>query len=729
LIITQAEKQMRRDADARLRMSNQQLATNLSTWIELNANALETLVRLDDIASMDAVTQRPVLVTMHQTYPYMYLVSTTDLNGMNVARNDEADLTDYSDRIWFQQARAGNHLTYQTLVGRTTGLPALVVSAPIHNENNEIIGVGMFAADLTNLTREVQVSTLGDTGFTFVVDRNNQAVAHPKADYTNGLPDLSDENAVEYMRSGGDGITSFTDSDGVRWRAYVHELDNGWGVIVQQREDEVLEPVRGFANLAWITLVIGGVLLIPLLWLVIGRSLGPIRQLTETAQAIAGGELNRSVTIHRQDEIGVLANTFNSMTTQLRDLINNLESRVTARTRDLELGAEVSRQITTVLDIDTLVEQVTVQTAKSFDLYQVFVFLYQEEKQKLVRMATEQELIIPLDANPSIIALTARSRKTVLENDVINSRNYLKIEGLSETRSELTIPMLLGNKLIGVFDIQASTVDRFKEDDVRILTALAEQVTIAIRNAQLFAETTAARQDAERSNAVKSQFLASMSHELRTPLNAILNFTQFVSSGMMGPVNERQENALKKTVASGEHLLSLINDVLDISKIEANALQLFMEDNVDVKPELEAAIETGKGLIKDKPVELTLYIENNLPCIHADRQRVYQIVLNLVSNACKFTEKGSINVQACHRDHHILITVRDTGPGIASDDQAVIFEAFRQSHSGLQKGGGTGLGLPISKRLAEAHGGTVWVESEEGHGATFYVSLPISTGA
>jgi signal transduction histidine kinase len=238
-------------------------------------------------------------------------------------------------------------------------------------------------------------------------------------------------------------------------------------------------------------------------------------------------------------------------------------------------------------------------------------------------------------------------------------------------------------------------------------------------------EVEQAKADAERANTVKSAFLASMSHELRTPLNAVLNFSQFVSSGMLGPVNDEQIAMLEKITFSGKHLLSLINDVLDISKIEAGSLRLFVEEDVDLVPEAEAAADTGRALLEEKPVKLQLEVAPDLPHILADKRRVRQILLNLVANACKFTESGSVTISLRSEDQEVHFSVKDTGPGIAPEDRETIFEAFRQTKIGMTQGSGTGLGLTISKRLAEAHGGRLWLESEVGVGSTFHVVLPV----
>jgi len=733
-VIGRAGSQMAEDADTQLELTNHVLKTKATTWLDLNVKALEALVTMPAIQSMDADQQKPILETLHNAYPYMYLVSTTDLAGLNVARNDTEQPKDYSNRVWFQMARDGAPLTFQSLIGQTSGEPALVVSMPI-KVNDEIVGVGMFAADLDDITTQVSASTIGDTGFAYIVDEQNRAIAHPNSRYTSELRDLSAESPIAALRDGKIGNTEFEDADGRHWRAYVDELDNGWGIVIQQRSDEILHAQHVFQQIAWAALGLGALGLFIFSWVLIGRALKPIGVLTETADAIAGGDFKRAAPEYHKDEIGRLARAFNSMTKQLRELIDNLEERVNARTRDLQMAADVSKQVTTILNLNQLLEQVVTSTVSGFGLNAALVFLLDPDGQKLVRTAganTQGQLLddnvvseIPLDAEPSIIALAGRTRQPIKLDDVTTSPAYMPLPALPDTRSELAIPMLLGDKLLGVFDLQAATVGRFTDDDRRVLTSLAEQITTAVRNAQLFDQAETALQEAERANRVKSQFLASMSHELRTPLNAILNFTQFVSSGMLGPVTERQVNALNKSVSSGEHLLNLINDVLDISKIEAGALQLFIEEQLDLHEDIQMVAASGKSLLEDKPVEFILDIEEPLPLVSGDRQRIRQILLNLVSNACKFTDTGSVKLSVVPQNGNVLFSVKDTGAGIAPEDHELIFTTFQQTQVGLKKGGGTGLGLPISRRLAEAHGGALWLESTVGEGSIFYVTLPI----
>ncbi len=263
------------------------------------------------------------------------------------------------------------------------------------------------------------------------------------------------------------------------------------------------------------------------------------------------------------------------------------------------------------------------------------------------------------------------------------------------------------------------------QDEVGQLAVAFNEMATAIQQREISLE--AAREQAERADRTKSMFLASMSHELRTPLNAIINLTKFVAQGMYGEINAEQQEILYQVAGSGKHLLNLINDVLDISKIEAGSLELFVEEGLQVGAIVESLAETAKGLLLQQTVGIRCEIEPDLPPITGDEQRIRQIVLNLLSNACKFTDEGEIIIRAYRQNGEVLVEVQDTGPGIDPRDHEIIFETFRQAKVRGRKAEGTGLGLPISRRLTEAHGGRLWVRSALGEGATFYVALPLDS--
>ena len=317
-------------------------------------------------------------------------------------------------------------------------------------------------------------------------------------------------------------------------------------------------------------------------------------------------------------------------------------------------------------------------------------------------------------------------------------------------RSIMCAPLITQNRTIGAIYVENhSKSGRFSQSSLQPLEFFSNQAAIYIENANLYnnlenlvaertealeqtlqglketqIELVAAKDAAESASQIKSSFLAGMSHELRTPLNAIINFTGFVLDGVFGPINTEQADALEKTLDSSEHLLNLINDVLDLSKIETGKMDLFIQD-VNINSMILSVAATANGLMKNKAVELILNIEENLPHIQGDKRRLRQVMLNLVSNAIKFTVAGNITISAYLEDNTIHIRVKDTGIGIALQDQELIFESFQQAEHDLYDVSGTGLGLPISKHFVEAHGGEIWLESEVGVGSTFYVSLPV----
>lgn len=289
--------------------------------------------------------------------------------------------------------------------------------------------------------------------------------------------------------------------------------------------------------------------------------------------------------------------------------------------------------------------------------------------------------------------------------------------------ASILLRVLIGNLASSLQRARRSEAEVRKLNEV--LEARVVERTRDLEKAKVEAEQ--ARAVAEKANETKSQFLASMSHELRTPLNAILSFTKYMRQGVFGPVNEQQVDYLGKTIDSGEHLLALINDVLDVTKIQSNMLKLFVEEGFNAAQELEKLAATAEKMLENRPVKLVMDVDKDLPLMTCDKRRVRQIFYNLVSNAIKFTEEGTITISAKRREDKLLFAVIDTGPGIVREDQETIFEPFIQTETGIKHAGGTGLGLPISRQLATAHGGRLWVESKPKEGATFLLTLPIKT--
>lgn len=416
---------------------------------------------------------------------------------------------------------------------------------------------------------------------------------------------------------------------------------------------------------------------------------------------------------------------------EIQEKLRRASDRQKALYTQLITSVEVGQRITTLLERDELLQQVTDLIKSKLNFSYVGVFLLESDAFLESHAYAGDKL---LNENPrkriylneeNLLTVTVKRRRVTVTDDVRYTQfavhPYLSIS----TQSEIGLPLIIGKHLYGVLNIQSYGVNAFDEEILPILRLLRNQAAIALHNAQLYEEALAARQEAEQANDIKSRFLASMSHELRTPLNAILNFTGFVADGVFGEVNAEQADALEKTLDSGGHLLSLINDILDLAKVEAGAMEMFIQE-IDMNHLLKSTVATAHGLVKNKSIQLVLDIDENLPQISGDKRRLRQILLNLVSNAVKYTKEGQIKLTACAVEDSIQISVQDTGIGIAAEDQDFIFESFHQAETGFNELG-TGLGLPIAKHFVEAHGGQIWLESEVDVGTTFFVKVPLQS--
>ncbi len=410
------------------------------------------------------------------------------------------------------------------------------------------------------------------------------------------------------------------------------------------------------------------------------------------------------------------------------------------RATELATVAQVSTTASTVLDPDNLLQAVTDLAKERFDLYHAHIYLADESWNTLLLAAGAGEVgrqmvsdgwNIPIDHEQSIVASAARNRQSVIANDVVRDANssFLSNRLLPDTRSEMAVPMIVGDKVLGVFDVQSDTVNYFSAEDANIFTTLATQTAIALQNARLYAEQAATLTQLRELDRLKSSFLANMSHELRTPLNSILGFTDVIMEGLDGPLTDHMDNDLRLIQKNGQHLLHLINDVLDMAKIDAGRMNLTPETfkALEVMEEVTSITST---LATEKNLSVTIEEDSDAEIqIYADRTRLRQVMINLVNNAIKFTEAGNISLKVVPlQGARILISVKDTGIGIAPDQLAAVFQEFTQVDvSTTRKAGGTGLGLPISRRLVEMHGGRLWVEStgNPGEGSTFFVELPL----
>jgi len=285
--------------------------------------------------------------------------------------------------------------------------------------------------------------------------------------------------------------------------------------------------------------------------------------------------------------------------------------------------------------------------------------------------------------------------------------------------------MVKDRTLVGAIMIYRQEVRPFTDKQIELVQNFAAQAVIAIENVRLLREIEEKSQELALASQHKSQFLANMSHELRTPLNAILGYTELILDNIYGETPEKMRTVLQRLQANGKHLLGLINDVLDLSKIEAGELKLALVD-YSVSDVVQTVVTAVEPLVAEKRIELKVELPPDLPAARGDDRRLTQVLLNLVGNAIKFTDTGSVTIAGSVADGAYMLAVRDTGPGISEEDQVKLFQQFQQADNSItRKKGGTGLGLAISKRIVEAHGGKIWVESQLGHGSTFSFTLPV----
>lgn len=417
------------------------------------------------------------------------------------------------------------------------------------------------------------------------------------------------------------------------------------------------------------------------------------------------------------------------------------ELQLAKRAAELRTVSEISIEASTSFDVQAMIQMMVDQVKERFDLYHVHMYLLNEEGDELQlaagfgepgRIMKERGHRISLNAPTSIVARTARELRSTIVNDVFKTEGFLPNAMLPATRAEMAIPLIASNKLVGVLDLQSTQPGRFTDEDLNINTVLGGQIAVAIANARAYAEiekqAEREHQTAERLREVdrlKSQFLANMSHELRTPLNSIIGYSEVLLDGVDGDLPEEAVEDVGAIHESGKHLLTLINEILDLAKIESKQMKLdmVMINTDDFMAEIHKAAQI---LVKNKPVEINLEKEGETGPIHADKVRLRQIMWNLVSNAVKFTEQGSVTIKYSQQDDMVHVKIVDTGIGMEADKIGLIFERFSQvDGSSTRRAGGTGLGLTITQQLVQMHGGDITVESVAGEGSTFTFTMPV----
>ena len=424
------------------------------------------------------------------------------------------------------------------------------------------------------------------------------------------------------------------------------------------------------------------------------------------------------------------------------NLVHQLEARGAELARKIEQMqalAEVGDMVSSSLVLDQVLSNI-IESAVRFSGCDGGSIMEYVEDQRCFSVrsayATSPALLdrlrgIRVELESTLVGRAAREGRPIAVPDLaeVTLDSHLQLLADDGWRSVLAVPVLRDRRIIGALVVRRRTPGGFTTDTVDFLETFASQSALAVYNAQLFRELQVKSAQLEVASRHKSEFLASMSHELRTPLNAVIGFSEVLLERMFGELNDRQDEYLRDILHSGQHLLELLNEILDLSKVEAGRMELELSTFG-----LREALDNGLAMVRERAalhgIDLCLQVDPSLDVLESDELRFKQVLLNLLSNAVKFTpDGGHVTLAAQRAGSELAVTVRDDGPGIPPEDQERIFESFQQGRRGAPREEGTGLGLTLSRRIVTLLGGSMWLESELGTGSTFGFTVPLRGAA
>jgi signal transduction histidine kinase len=587
---------------------------------------------------------------------------------------------------------------------------------------------------------------VGKEGYAYVVDRLGRLVAHPDISLVLRGTDMSRlaQVAAALKSQGQDGgPVDATNRAGVSvLSAHAAIPALGWLVFVEVPTVEAQQPVIDAGLRALGLLVLGLMIAGGAGALLARRMVVPIRTMQAGAERIGSGELDYRLAVKTGDELEALADQFNRSAEALQESYADLEKKVEDRTAELRETLEQQTATAEVLqaisrsptDVQPVLEVVAAAARRFCGATDVIITLRDGNDMRTVAHDGPLEAPVGYIGPLDVTRITGRciiEGRTIHLPDVdgLDPTAYattLELARQHKFRAALAAPMLREASAIGSVLLRKEELGAFTPRQIELLETFAAQAVIAIENVRLFTEIQEKSRQLEVASQHKSQFLANMSHELRTPLNAIIGYTEMMADGLYGEVGDKAQGVLERVQNNGRHLLGLINDVLDLSKIEAGQLTLTVEQ-YSVADMVATVLSATESLARAKGLNLESAVAPGLPTGSGDARRLTQVLLNLVGNAIKFTDEGSIEVRARQADDRFELSVVDTGFGIAPADQARIFDEFQQvDNTSTRKKGGTGLGLSISRKIVELHGGRITVESEVGKGSIFKVTVPVN---
>ena len=613
--------------------------------------------------------------------------------------------------------------------------------------NRRDTGVSVAEVNLKFIWDVVSQIKVGEHGQAYVVDAMGRLIAHPELNLVlrgTNVSDLAQVRAARAPETSQEPLQVARDVEGRQvLTAYAEIAPLGWLVFVELPWSEanarlyVMIERTGLVLLAALGLAaVSGMFLAR-------QMVVPIKALQAGAVRIGGGDLGQRISVKTGDELEGLADQFNEMAGRLEDSYADLEKKIETRTRELaqsvsELRAldEVSQAVNSTLDLQNVLTTIVTKAVQLSGADSGSIYVFDDQKQQFLLRAThgmEQAMIAELlkqriGLDNTSVPIAIRQGEPIHIPDILeelpNPINAIVLR--AGYRAQLAAPLTgPGGQIVGLLVVRRRNPGWFPKETVDLVETFAAQSVHAIQNARLFSEIDKKSHQLESESKHKSQFLANMSHELRTPLNAIIGYTELILDNIYCEVPERMRQVIERVQINGSHLLGLINDVLDLTKIEAGQLTLSLAD-YSLKEVVDGVVIALEPLALEKCLALKADLPAHLPIGHGDERRISQVLLNLVGNAIKFTDNGKVAITVSAANGSFMVAVCDTGPGISPSDQARIFEEFQQADSSSTRTkGGTGLGLSIAQRIIEMHNGRIWVESALGKGSTFFFTLPV----
>jgi signal transduction histidine kinase/HAMP domain-containing protein len=700
-----------------------------------------------------------------------------DLDGKVALSTDKSqEGQSHGDEMYFIRGKSSAYVQ-NVYSSPLTGRPTITIATPLFDQDKRRVGVLASHLNLARIDRIIlENSGLGDSGETYLVDSSHVFVSASRLRGGSSSGGGSvDSEGIRAALQGIEGEGLYLNYQGTpvigvyRWVE-----DREVALLAEMSQSEAFAPARRLASAILLVGLISVTFLVMGVYLLARQIARPILAITHTATQVAAGDLTQAAPVLTQDEVGVLARVFNQMIQELRLLYEGLEKKVAERTGELtQTNARLQQEIAeraraeealrrqneylaalhdtalglmSRLDLNDLLAALVRRAAQLVGTPHGFIYLVAPGGHVLERQvgvgifSEDRDLRVKFGEGLSGKVWQTGRPLVVDDYDAWPGQSP---QGVNLVHAMAGVPLYSGSRVVGVLAMasERGSGRTFDQNEVEILSRFAQLASIALDNARLYTAAQEAREIAHAANEAKSAFLASVSHELRTPLTSILGFAKIIQKRLhtrifpvFKPGDEKSRQAARQVaeniniiVAEGERLTALINDVLDLAKIEAGKVDWHMQP-LQVSEVIERAMAATASLFELRDLQFIRDIRPNLPEIIGDRDRLIQVLINLISNAVKFTERGSVTCRAAAADGHIIVSIIDTGIGIAAEDRQRVFERFMQVGDTLtDKPKGTGLGLPICKEIVEHHGGRIWLESEPGKGSAFAFTLPVRT--